>query len=188
MNDEKIATPGEFLGTSEEYGGGNGTFERNGNVYASITGKVKIDSEERKVEVEPVTSSPPIPETGDEVIGVVENVKDSIALIDIKSLAKEKERELAVSEMGALHVSEVSEDYVEKIKDKFNVGDIVQAKIKVDEPNSIDLSTKGSQLGVISASCSKCLGKLKKEGNKLKCTNCGNVESRKVSSIYEKEL
>ncbi|PTD94028.1 RNA-binding protein [archaeon SCG-AAA382B04] len=186
MIDEKLVIPGEFLGTSEEFTGGKGTFERNGDVYSSITGKVSFEKKTRTIEVDPVTSSPPVPTHGDEIIGKIRSIKDQIALVNIDMLVGNEKREPAVSEVGAIHVSNVSEDYIDNVGDEFNKGDIVKAKVIVDKLGSIDLTTNEPQLGVVSARCTKCGSRLMKEGKKLVCKDCGNTENRKISSDFGK--
>lgn len=184
MIDKKIVIPGEFLGTSEEFTGGKGTYEQNGDVYSSITGEVDFDEETRTIEVEPLTSSPPVPTHGDEIIGKIRDIKDQIALVNIDMLVGSERREPAVNEVGAIHVSNISDDYIENLDSEFKKGDMVKAKVIVDKPGSIDLTTNESQLGVISAKCDKCNSRFLKKKNKLICKECGNIENRKISSDF----
>ncbi len=186
MINNEIVTPGELLGTSEEFTGGNGAFEKNGNVYSSITGRVELNKETRTVNISPLTSTPPVPTHGDEIIGKIRDTKDQIALVNIDMVVGNEKREPAVNEVGAIHVSNISEDYVENLDDEFKKGDIVKAKVIVDNPGSIDLSTSEPQLGVISAKCNKCNSHLVRENNKLICKDCGNEEHRKISSDFGK--
>jgi len=189
MINNSFTTPGELIGTSEEFTGKEGTYEKDGNVYSSLTGIVHVNEEDRSVWVEPKTSVPPVPEKGDEIIGKVRDVKDSIVLINIASLVGSEDREIAVNEVGAIHVSNVSDDYVKDLENKFRAGDIVRAKIIVEKPGAIDLTTNEPQLGVLSAKCTKCNGYLKKTQNgKLKCTSCDATETRKISTEFGKEL
>lgn len=184
MIDKDIVIPGELLGASEEFTSGKGTFEKNGKVYSSITGRINLDKETRTMNITPVTSTPPVPTHGDEVIGKIRSIKEQIALVNIDLLVGNERREIAVSEVGAIHVSNISDDYVEDLSDEFNQGDIVKAKVIVDKPGSIDLTTDEQQLGVISAKCEKCNSRLFKEDNYLICKNCGNKEYRKISSDF----
>ena len=72
--------------------------------------------------------------------------------------------------------------YVKDLRSLFSMRDILKAKI-VDE-RQMRLSTGDEDLGVIKAYCNRCLtGLMRKEG-KLICPNCGNNETRKMSSAY----
>ncbi|RZN62105.1 exosome complex RNA-binding protein Csl4 [Methanonatronarchaeum sp. AMET6-2] len=189
MINDSFTTPGELIGTSEEFTGKEGTYEKNGNVYSSLTGIIHVNEDDRSVWVEPKTSVPPVPEKGDEIIGRVRDVKDSIVLINIASMVENMDREIAVNEVGAIHVSNVSDDYVKDLSNKFRSGDIVRAKIIVEKPGAIDLTTNEPQLGVLSAKCSSCNGYLKRKSQKkLVCESCGETETRKISSEFGKEM
>jgi exosome complex component CSL4 len=74
--------------------------------------------------------------------------------------------------------------FVASAKQKFKVGDIVVGLVEKVESWGIDLNTSSPQFGVLKAFCSKCRSALQLEARQLKCTNCKNLEFRKVSSGY----
>ena len=62
--------------------------------------------------------------------------------------------------------------------------DIIKARV-IDEKN-LKLSTQEDEMGVIKSLCSVCRREMNREGDLLKCPECGNVEKRKLSSDYGK--
>lgn len=72
------------------------------------------------------------------------------------------------------------------MSDAFHIGDIVEAKIhEMLGLSYISLRTVEKDLGVIRALCTKCRNPMAKIGrNLVKCTNCGNIEKRKLSINY----
>ncbi|MHA1275439.1 MAG: exosome complex RNA-binding protein Csl4, partial [Promethearchaeota archaeon] len=89
------------------------------------------------------------------------------------------------SYFGNIHVSQISNKYVEKISDAFQITDIIRAKVIDENSGEYVLSTVGKNLGVIHADCAICGNPLDKIGfNKLKCLRCGNFEKRKLANDY----
>ncbi|GAG84844.1 unnamed protein product [marine sediment metagenome] len=89
------------------------------------------------------------------------------------------------SYLGNVHVSQISNKYVEKIKDAFQKTDIVRGKVINLKYTEYDLNTTGKNLGVIHSDCVICGTALNKIGfNKLRCPLCGNIESRKLFNDY----
>jgi exosome complex component CSL4 len=66
----------------------------------------------------------------------------------------------------------------------FRAGDIVRAKVIGVQREPIQLSTVGRDLGVLVALCSRCRTVLNREGNRLRCPECGSLESRKLTNDY----
>jgi len=152
--------PGDFIGTSEEFLPGSGTYEADGNVYAANVGTVQINSKERSVSILPRTDVPPIPKVGDIVIGRVSDIKGSVALVNIARIKGQEDREIATPEQGAI------------------------LRAKVIDAKTLRLSTDGRDLGVIKAFCSKCTTALKRKGGKLECPKCKRMETRKIAEDY----
>lgn len=179
----EFVVPGTELGYSEEFIPGDGAYEEEGRVYAARTGTLVIDMKERKITVEPKTSVPPTPKNGDLVIGNIVDVKSQVALVNIVRL-KGVDRGLPGEVMGTIHISQTRNTYVSELGREFRVGDIVLARITNSTRTPIQLSTVDKNLGVIRAFCYQCALPLVKEGNKLKCTNCGRTEMRRMSPDY----
>ncbi|KUH32786.1 RNA-binding protein [Thermococcus celericrescens] len=182
-----IVLPGDYLGVIEEYFPGEGVKEENGELYAVRAGKVVIDQDKMEISVEPVTDTPPLPQVGDVVIANVIEVKPQAAIVQlIKIEGREDDREIATSKLAGIHISQVRDGYVEGMSTEFKVGDVVRARVVATEKSPIQLSTKGPDLGVVYALCSRCRTPLVRRGDRLICPRCGSVETRKLSTLYRK--
>ncbi|WP_297476229.1 exosome complex RNA-binding protein Csl4 [Thermococcus sp.] len=182
-----LVLPGDYLGVIEEYFPGDGVKEENGELYAVRAGRVVIDQERMEISVEPVTDTPPLPKVGDVVIGRVIEVKPQTAIVQIIRIeGRENDREIATSKLAGIHISQVDEGYVDSMLNEFRIGDVVRARVISAEKSPIQLSTKGPDLGVIYALCTRCRTPLVRRGDKLVCPKCGHVETRKLSSMYRK--
>jgi len=192
MEDKKVKNgdlvlPGDYLGVIEEFMPGEGVREENGELYATRAGKVKIDQTKMEISVEPITDTPPLPEVGDVVLARVIEVKPQAVIVQLLQIeGRENDREIATSKLAGIHISQIKEGFVEDITKEFKIGDIVRAKVIGNEKSPIQLSTKGKDLGVVYALCSRCRTPLIRRGDKLICPRCGNVETRKLSSYYRK--
>ncbi len=180
--EQKIVLPGDLIGTAEEFVPKNGTYEDRGNIYAAVTGIVKINNKERSVSVVPVTNTPPHMQVGDIVIGQITDVKDSVVLLEIAGIKGKGERAIVNAEDAAIHVSNVKDAYVKDLSYEFAPFDIVKARV-IDLRN-MRLTTVNKELGVMKAFCGNCRTVLKKENDKLKCPKCKRIETRKLSSDY----
>ncbi|WP_457750764.1 exosome complex RNA-binding protein Csl4 [Thermococcus sp.] len=185
--DGDLVLPGDYLGVIEEYFPGEGVKEENGELYAIRAGRVKIDTQKMEISVETVTDVPPLPQIGDIVIGKIVEVRGQSAIVQlIKIESREDDREIATSKLAGIHVSQVKEGYVENLSREFKIGDVIRAKVIANEKSPIQLTTKGPELGVIYALCTRCRTPLVRRGNQLVCPKCGNVETRKLSVLYRK--
>ncbi|MFQ5976150.1 MAG: exosome complex RNA-binding protein Csl4 [Candidatus Hydrothermarchaeales archaeon] len=185
MENGTFVVPGDVLGYSEEYMPGNGAYEENGNICAAVTGKVSIDMKERKLTVIPGTDVPAIPKEGDIIIGKVFDLKPQMAIVDVVKI-KGKDRALAGSIRGGVHISQSRNTYVSDLSREFMPGDIIAAKVTNTNRRPIQLSTADNELGVIKAYCSFCNLPMTREGNILKCNECRRTSRRKMSTEYGK--
>jgi len=187
IKDGDIVLPGDYLGVIEEFLPGEGVIEVEGELRATCSGKVKVDSKKRIITVEPLTDQPPLPKPGDIVIGKVIEVKPQAVLVQlIRIEGRENDREIAMSKLAGIHISQVKEGYVKNLSDEFKVGDIVRAKVLITVKSPIQLTTKGDEFGVVFALCSRCRTPLVRRDEKLICPKCGSVETRKLSRFYRK--
>jgi exosome complex component CSL4 len=184
----EFVLPGDIIGTAEEFISNNNTFKYGGNIYSSATGHVKINNKTRAISVVPETDTPPAIRNGDVVIGRVNDLRSSVALVEIAMIEGKGEREIVNIQPAAIHVSNVKDSYVKSLDYEFSPFDIIRAK--VIDVKAMRLSTSGNNLGVIKAYCSKCNVSMEKQsnngnkGSKLKCPVCGNIESRKLAANY----
>ncbi len=184
MDEEEMTfvMPGDIIGTTEEFNPGIGTFTHVADIHAASTGVLKIDRKARIISVSPSTKYPPTIAVGDIVVGSIASLRESVALVEIAAIKGEGEREFQKVGTAAVHVSNVKDSYCKRIDEEFAVGDIIKAKVLNTE--NMRLSTAEKELGVMKAQCSNCRGVMIKEDNKLKCSECGRVEGRKLSSDY----
>ncbi|NJE06412.1 RNA-binding protein [Thermococcus sp. M36] len=181
-----LVIPGDYLGVIEEYLPGEGVKEENGELYAIRAGRVVIDQERMEISVEPITNTPPLPQVGDVVIARVIEVKPQAAIVQLVKIEGREDREIATSKLAGIHISQVRDGYVEGMSSEFKIGDVVRARVIANEKSPIQLSTKGHDLGVIYALCSRCRTPLVRRGNRLICPRCGHIETRKLSSFYRR--
>jgi exosome complex component CSL4 len=179
-----FVVPGDFLATAEEFMPGEGAYEEDGKVYSSCTGVVLVDVRTKHISVFPRTAVPPELKRGDIVIGKIEEVRDQTASVHIGVLRGREDRQLPLPDFGSIHISQVRGSYLKDLSHEFRLGDIVRARVINVRRGAIQLTTAGDNLGVIMALCSKCRTPLDRDGSKLKCPNCGNVELRKLASDY----
>ena len=179
-----FVVPGEFLATAEEFVPGEGAYEEDGKIYSLCTGVVLVDVRTKHISVFSKTPTPPTLKRGDVVIARVDEVRDQTARVEIGMLKGHEDRQLPLPDAGTIHVSQVRDGYVKDLSGEFKAGDIVRAKILNANRSPIQLSTEGEELGVIVASCSRCKTPLNRDGPRLKCPECGNVEFRKIASNY----
>ncbi len=179
---EELKSPGDELAMAEEFSAGEGTFEDDGVIRASVVGRAEVDQKSRAIVVRSI-NYPPVLEIGDEVIGVIAGLKSSMAMVDVIRAVREREREVANREEGTIHISKISDGFVSDVKKCFKQRDVIKARVIQVKP-SLQLTTAGDDLGVIQAYCSKCREKLARSGRNLKCPSCLNIEERELSELY----
>ena len=180
-----FVVPGDFIATTEEFVPGDGAYEEDGKIYSSTTGVVLVDARTKHISVFSRILGPPTLKRGDVVICRVEDVRDQSANIFIGALRGREDRELSMNS-GTIHISQTHTGYVKELSKQFKPGDIVRAKVLNARREPIQLTTAGEELGVIVARCSQCRGFLERDGTKLRCSSCGNVEFRKLANDYRK--
>lgn len=180
----KLVMPGEYIGTTEEFLSGEGTYEESGKIFATNVGILELNNKEMKVKVKPNTDIPVVLGIGDIVIGVVDSVRDSMAIVDVVKVANKK-RAITGDAEATLHVSEISKEYVEDLKRELHNRDIIRAKVIQVKP-SLQLSTKEPNLGIIKTICLRCYSPLKKKEEVLHCPICKYTEKRKIADDYGK--
>lgn len=183
--DDDIVLTGEFLGVVEEFlPDKQCTFTKDGKIFASKSGMLNFNNEERKIEISTHQEKDrKVVKIGDIVIGAILFLRQYSVGISFYTI--NNKIHFNSSYFGNIHVSQISDRYVEKIQDAFQITDIVRARVVEQNYNEYKLSTIGKNFGVIYADCVICGNPLNKIGyNKLRCERCGNQESRKLSNDY----
>ncbi len=184
VENKDIIICGQLLGVVEEFlPDEQSTFVKDGQILATKTGTVSIN-DKRKIEV--ITHQEQNRKTvkiGDIVIGTIVFLRKYSVGINFNTI--NQKIHFNSSYLGNIHVSQISNRYVEKIMDAFQITDIIRAEVIEQNINEYNLSTSKNNLGVIHSDCSICGTTLEKIGfNKIKCPFCGNIEYRKIASDY----
>jgi exosome complex component CSL4 len=179
-----LVSPGERLGVIEEFIPDSGTYVKDGVIFSKIVGRSLLDLQNRRVSVYPVVEGVVVPKLGTVVIGQIGNAQSDNTLVRIFRIGKKK---LSGNFGGILHVSDVSDRYVDSMSDVVKPGDIVKAKVISEKNQVFHLSTNDTGLGIVYAFCSRCSTLLEQQHYDLKCPKCGNVERRKMAPNYGKE-
>ena len=179
---KNVVFPGEKLSTSEELLAGDGTYDDQGIIRAARLGQYFVDEKAHSAIVKPITSTPVILKKGDTVLAEVRSVRSAMVIADVIHVIG-KNRAISGDTNGTLHISEISNSYVKDPESVFTLGDIFRAKVIQVNP-SVQLTTKGTNLGVIKAFCSSCRNPLEKKDSILECVTCGHREKRRMADDY----
>lgn len=179
-----LVLPGERLGVIEEFIPDSGTYVKDGVIFSKIVGRSLVDLQNRRVSVYPVANTAVYPKVGLVIIGQIGNAQSDNVLVKIFKVGKKK---ISGNFGGILHVSDVSDRYVEAMSDVCKPGDIIRAKVISEKNQIFHLSTNDKNLGIIDAFCSRDAALLIQDRYDLKCPKCGNIESRKIAPDYGKE-
>ena len=188
VKNEQIVMPGDKLGIIEQYVPGEGTYDDDGEIKSSVLGNVKIDQKKRIITVDSKLGKPALLKKGDIVYGQITDLKSQRANINIECI-KGNPRPLALPYIGAIHISQIKKDYLEKISDAFRIGDIIEAKVIKITGDNVDLSTVDRECGVLKAICTRCRDYMytTSKRNEVRCKTCNKKEKRKVSLNYVNE-
>jgi exosome complex component CSL4 len=176
-----LVLPGERLGVIEEFIPDSGTYVKDSVIYSRIVGRALMDLLNKRVFVYPLINGAVTPKVNTVVIGQVGNAQSDNVLVRIFRIGKKK---ISGTFTGILHISDVSDRYVNSMNEACKPGDIVRAKV-ISEKNQIyHLSTSDNNLGVLYAFCSSCGNMLNLQRYEMQCPRCGNIEKRKIAPEY----
>jgi exosome complex component CSL4 len=178
--------PGDIIGVSEQFLPDRWTYDDGGYIKAAVLGEVFINNSNKKISIIPKAGNPQVLKLGDTIYGQISDLGGQRAMVNIHSL-KNSSRQLALPYMGAIHISQVQEGYLERLVDAFRIGDIIEAKVVKSFGDSLDLNTVDEECGVVKGMCSRCRAYmvLTNKTNELYCESCDRKEKRKISSEYD---
>ncbi|UCE29123.1 MAG: exosome complex RNA-binding protein Csl4 [Candidatus Bathyarchaeota archaeon] len=179
-----FVTPGDRLGVIEEFTSGSGTYVEAGTVHSNLTGRTLLDTLNKKISVYSMVHGAIVPIAGSTIIGRVASVQNKMAALRIFKIGRALLPDLFT---GTLHISDSSLSYVDTMFEVCKPGDIMRARVIVHKNRTYHLSTVEKNLGVIHAFCSRCGHTLLLERRRMRCTECGKIERRKVASDYGKD-
>jgi exosome complex component CSL4 len=180
----RLVVPGERLGVIEEFIPDSGTYVKDGVIYSKIVGRALLDMLNKRVSVYPLTKGELIPKVSSTVVGQIGNAQSDNVLVRIFKIENKR---LSGEFSGILHVSDVSDRYIDQMSDVCKPGDIVRAKVISGKNRIFHLSTNDKNLGIVYAFCSRCGNLLEPQRYELHCPKCGNTENRKMAPDYGKE-
>ncbi len=179
-----LVVPGERLGVIEEFIPDAGTYVKDGVIYSKIIGRELLDLLNKRVSVYPLVNGAVVPKLSTVVVGQIGNAQSDNVLVKIFRIGNKK---LSGEFGGILHISDVSDRYIDSMNDVCKPGDIVRAKVISEKNRIYHLSTDDKNLGILYAFCSRCGNMLETQRYEMHCPKCGNVEKRKTAPDYGKE-
>ncbi|PIU22048.1 MAG: hypothetical protein COT14_03560 [Candidatus Diapherotrites archaeon CG08_land_8_20_14_0_20_30_16] len=182
---------GDIIAKEEEYLAGKGTVvDEEGNIIASVIGKVKKDPQKKEISV---LGKLVLPQVGDSVIGLVTDVKEKVVLVDIQEVKGQDDKKRTLPKTsGVIFIANLSQSYLENPRQAVKIGDLIKAQIIDEDPGAYLLTMKDGALGVLLGLCSKCREKLLEKGKDVKlkdcsvmiCSKCKGIETRKLAKDY----
>ncbi|OLS13379.1 MAG: exosome complex RNA-binding protein Csl4 [Promethearchaeota archaeon CR_4] len=186
MSQEKVKNgdlviPGQVLGVIEEYiPDKHTTYEKDGNVLASMAGYLEINPSTRNVCVKGTEMTNTL-KRGEQVIGFIRHIRKFSIGVEIY---KRDDKILYNPIEANIHVSRISKQYIAKPEDAFSETDIVRARVVGKRNNEFELATDSNYLGVIYAECNICGFPLRRKEHVLICDHCGNHEKKLLANDY----
>ncbi|MFX1236308.1 MAG: exosome complex RNA-binding protein Csl4, partial [Promethearchaeota archaeon] len=140
VKDKEFVMTGQYLGVVEEFlPNKNSTYVKDGEIFSSKIGTTHIDSKKREITIIHANEEErKTVKVGDIIIGTILFIRTYSVGIDVYAI--NNKLHFNSSYMGNIHVSEISNKYVEKIQDAFQATDIVRAKVIGKESNEFNLS------------------------------------------------
>ena len=165
MESGDFVMPGDFLSVSEQFLPGQGAYEDDGSVKSGVPGNVLIDEDEKEISVISKSGGPNLLKVG---------------------AKKGTKRELALPYLAAIHISQVTPGYIDKLTDAFRIGDLIEAKVVKIMGDNLDLNTEDITSGVVKAMCTRCRSFMDPcNESEVYCPVCDRKEKRKVSKNYD---
>lgn len=184
MADKRLVYPGDHVGVAEEFVSGPGTYEENGEVYASTVGYLTLDTSDFTARVESlIPAKPAIVKPGDVILGVVGMTRSSMAIVEVHKLADQPNRGVGGNTNGTLHVSKTSDQYIDNMESVVRVRDIIRALVLQTDP-AIQLTTKAPHLGVLKSYCPRCGTQMLRAGKGVACPECEWKDTKKLADDF----
>ena len=167
--------PGEKVATIEEYLPGDNTFEDGDAIRSASVGTVELNKTEQLVSIQN-KKSPMVPKIGDIIVGTVEANLGSMMAVAIRYINDIETQSNIECICTIRHLRK---------KNAALVKDVVKLKIINHVNGTIHAGIDEHDLGVLYTKCRKCFGKVVKVRDAVKCSECGWMDDRKLSSDFE---
>ena len=171
---DKPALPGDKIAIIEEFETGQNTFDDGQSIRSVVVGTTEFDKSHRIAKINEFKKTS-VPKTGDIVIGTISALMNNMFAINIMYINGKPTHanlECICQARGA------------KKRIMVRVSDIVMAKIISHLNGVIHAIINEPELGVLFSQCIKCGSKVVALGNNIKCTDCGYIEERKLSTKF----
>ncbi len=179
-----LVLPGERLGVIEEFIPDSGTYVKDGVIYSKIVGRALMDLLNKRVSVYPLVNGAVVPKVGSVVVGQVGNAQSDNVLVRIFRVGSKK---ISGVFGGILHISDVSDRYIDSMNEVCKPGDLIRAKVISTKNQVYHLTTADKNLGILYGFCSRCGNLLEQQRYEMHCSRCGNIEKRKTTMDYGTE-
>ena len=186
MSEKRFVSPGEEIGTEEEYVAGFGTYVEDARIFSAISGELTDENHTLSV-----SGSPTLRKfaNGTMVVGRIDNISEPVALSvvssDPESVKQTSDRFPSTSAYVVLHASFIKRGYVKKVRDEYRIGDLIRGRIVEEKFGEYHISTDDPHCGCLLAFCSACRTPLEKRETILQCPSCGRRENRHLADDYK---
>ena len=172
------AIPGDELAVIEEFEPGEGTYEVNGKIRASILGKINIDNKNKLITIETHVKKNDMPKPNDKVEGIIENIIGPGAILKIIKVNEEENFEFLKG------VIEIRRSRGQR-ESGVDVTDHVRATVFSVIDGNIYLNIREQNDGVVSSKCIECCSRVVKVDRGTKCVQCGLTRFKKLALDFK---
>ena len=196
-----FVTPGEKVGTEEEFSPGENTFSDNGIIYSMVAGRVSESN--GSVSIEPAARSIKKIDRDMLVVGVVTDDMKNVMFVRLENMSSKGKDFLALKDGKILAPKPRPQHFGGRGDDRgggrfrrggsetpekpCGLGDTILARVLYNDKDSYTLSLNGPETGVIHAACAQCGASMdRKDGSILECKECGYIARKKLSEYFGK--
>lgn len=169
------------MAVSEEYLPGPHAYDDGTRIRSLVVGEVVKDTVGREISVKPKPAADLI-RVGDYVTGQVEAAQTSSAAVRIDFVNGKQSGKGFTGSLSTRNGG--SQGRGGRTESPVKTGDIVRCRVYSLLNGMIHLNVNEDSTGVLFALCGNCGSPLISAGSKLKCDECGNVETRKLARDY----
>jgi exosome complex component CSL4 len=171
---ENAALPGDKIAMIEEYERGQNTFDDGQSIRSVVVGTTEFDKTNRIAKINEFKKTS-VPKVGDVIIGTISALMNNMFAINIMYINGKPTH----ADLECICQARGAKKHI-----LVRVSDIVMAKIISHLNGVIHAIINEPELGVLFSQCIKCGGKVVMLGSNIKCTDCGYIEERKLSTKF----
>ncbi len=188
----EIVFPGDKLSTEEEFLPSRNVYIENGMIYSSAFGKLEMN--EGKLGVSSAGRDVNPMRRGMFVLGTVVGAMKSVLFVEIENFSIGNKEFIAGKDGKIVLASRMPHGRMQHGHDSrqdepkpAELGDVVLAKIIMEDKDIFTLGIRDAEAGVVYAICDTCGApmQLDKHGEGLYCQACKRSAYRKISKFYD---